>query len=457
MLTIPLILLAFGATAIPLGAPATPAPAPTIGATATVARDPADSLYRAAREALANGDYQHAAQLFHDVAARYPGSELVPDAIYYEAFARYQSGESDDLQASRALLAGLQRQYPSYRGRAEASALATRVCGALAQQGDATCAAKIASEAQASASGRAPSPSSTPGASDCNSEDDDRAAALNALLQMDADRAMPILEQVLARRDPCSAALRRKAVFLISQKQTPQTVDVLLRIAKTDPDPRVREQAVFWLSQVPGDRAVQVLSDILHTSSDPAIRDRAIFALSQNHSRRARDLLRQYASDASAPRELRGKAIFWLGQDHAAGSDAFLQSLFNQLTDPELRDKALFALAQEHEGDNGAWLLDVAKRTSEPIALRKKALFLAGQGGATTAQIASVYDALPPGEMRDQAVFVLAQRNDRTALDKLISIARSDTDANARKRAIFWLGQSHDPRATQFLSELIDR
>jgi len=43
----------------------------------------------------------------------------------------------------------------------------------------------------------------------------DKVAALNALLQMDADRAMPILTKVLERRDACSAGLRRKAVFLV--------------------------------------------------------------------------------------------------------------------------------------------------------------------------------------------------------------------------------------------------
>jgi HEAT repeat protein len=422
-------------------------------AQATIARDPADSLYKAARDALAQGDYARAAQLFHDVGARYPQSAFAPDALYYEAFARYHSGETDDLQAARALLDTLRAKYPSYRGRGEAGALATRVCGALAQQGDATCAARISAEAHASATGSA----SSSAQSDCNNEDDDRAAALNALLQMDADRAMPILEKVLARRDACSASLRRKAVFLVSQKQTPQTVDVLLRVARTDPDPEVRGQAVFWLSQVPGDRTVDVLSEILHGSSDPSIRDKAIFALSQNHSQRASELLRQYATDASAPKDLRAKAIFWIGQHDDAASRQFLESLYEKLTDVDLKDKALFALSQQHEGDHGAWLLDIARRPSEPIEMRKKALFYAGQGGATTAQIASFYDALPPGEMREQAVFVLSQRNDDAAINKLISIARSDKDPDARKRAIFWLGQSQNPRAVQFLQELIEK
>lgn len=461
MITIPLILLAYGAAAFSPAPRVTPmhampsgtrsdAPSDAPSAAQSVTRDPADSLYTAARDALSNGDYSRAAQLFHEVGQQYPQSALAPDAMYYEAFARYRTGESGDLQTARTLLDALQRKYPSYRGRSDASALATRVCGALAQQGDASCAAKISTEAQQSVR------SATQSGGDCNNEDDDRAAALNALLQMDADRAMPILEKVLARRDACSAALRRKAVFLVSQKQTPQTIDVLTRVAQNDPDAGVRGQAVFWLSQVPGDRAVQVLSDILHTSNDPSIRDKAIFALSQNHTPRAQELLRQYASDASAPKDLRGKAIFWLGQDHEHGGDAYLQSMYSRVTDPDLKEKILTAM-MTGGARNATWLLDVAKNQSEPLDVRKKALFLASQGGATTAQIASMYDALPAGEMREQAVFALSQMHDKGAVDKLISIARSDKDANARKRAIFWLGQSQDPRAVQFLSELIDK
>lgn len=485
MSTLPLLLLALGATAGPIGAPIASPVAPAAIAAVTIARDPADSLYKAAREALANGDYDRAARLFHDVAAQYPKSALVPDAMYYEAFARYRNGASGDLEQARALLDAVRVRYPSYAGRAEANALATRVCGVLAQQGDAACAASItaeaqatgvaaqatmaeaqttaaeaqatAAEAQATAAGamrHARSDDQVPG---CGSGDDDRVAALNALLQMDADRAMPILDKVLARRDACSAPLRRKAVFLVSQKQTPQTVDVLLRVAQNDPDPRVREQAVFWLSQVPGDRTVTVLSDILRKSSDPAIRDKAIFALSQSRSDRARQLLREYATDASAPVALREKAIFWMGQDQAAGTSEYLESLYTKLSDPALREKALFALSQRHDAATSAWLLDLAKRTSEPLELRKKALFFASESGASTAQIASLYDALPAGPMREQAVFALSQRRDPAAVDKLIAIARSDKDPEARKKAIFWLGQSRDPRAAQYLSELIDK
>ncbi len=59
--------------------------------------------------------------------------------------------------------------------------------------------------------------------------------------------------------------------------------------------------------------------------------------------------------------------------------------------------------------------------------------------------------------MKDQVIFVLSQRRDPVAVDKLLDIAKTDKDPELRKKAIFWLGQSHDPRVQQFLLDLINK
>jgi hypothetical protein len=38
-----------------------------------------------------------------------------------------------------------------------------------------------------------------------------------------------------------------------------------------------------------------------------------------------------------------------------------------------------------------------------------------------------------------------------------MDIARRDTDRELRSKAIFWLGQSRDPRVLKFLEEVINR
>ena len=43
------------------------------------------------------------------------------------------------------------------------------------------------------------------------------------------------------------------------------------------------------------------------------------------------------------------------------------------------------------------------------------------------------------------------------AVDKLLDIARTDPDKDLRKKALFWLGQSSDPRAAKALQDIIEQ
>ena len=425
--------------------------------------DPADSLMRLANDALAKGDYRRAVELFRSIRTRFPKSARLGESMYLEAFALYRSGDARDMNRALATLDELKTKHPGASAR-DASSLRTRICGELAKQGDSNCAQDVTASAaaaatadEAGAAGRART-GRVGHASDCvEDEDDERIAALNALLQMDAERAMPILTRIVARRDKCSEVLRKKAVFLISQKQTPETADLLLKIARGDPDAEVREQAVFWLSQVRDERAVDMLSDILKGESDTGLKEKALFALSQHRSERANALLRGYAERDAEPGELREKAVFWLGQKRSVENAEFLRTLYGKTKSEELKDKIIFSLSQQRGTGSEKWLMDIAANTKEPMELRKKALFWAGQSGASLAGLTALYATIGDREMKEQLIFVYSQRRDPAAVDKLLEIAKSEKDKELRKKAIFWLGQSRDPRAAGFLAELIDK
>ena len=476
----------------------TVAPAAKTSSASTMMRlaqqDPADSLYRDGRAALSKGDYTRASEIFGRLVERYPSSKYAGEAMYYLAFSQYRIGGTEKLRSARAVLARLQTQYPDV-AKGDAAALRTRICGELARTGDEACAAEVTTtiaeiekadrdiaksereaekadrdaekaereaekNARTSTSTRSSvrSSTSTRTSTSCVDDDnDDRVEALNALLQMDSERAIPILTKVLERRDECSVTLRRKAVFLVSQKRTPQTADVLLRIARNDPDQEVREQAVFWLSQVPDERAVDMLQEILRNSRDEGLQNKALFALSQHKSGRGSTILREFATRSGASEELRGQAIFWLGQRPSEENTQFLRSLFSQVTSEELKDKIIFSLSQRRGVGNEKWMMEIVTNNRETVEIRKKALFWAGQSGVAIPEIAQLYSRLTDREMKEQVIFVLSQRRDPTAVDKLLDIAKNDKDSELRKKAIFWLGQSKDPRVQQFLLDLINR
>jgi HEAT repeat protein len=446
---------------------------------ATIKQDPADAAYRQAREAFNKGDFARASQMFKSVIDKYPSYQYHGDAMYYLAFSYYRLGGTERMRSAIQTLARLKEMHPGM-AKGDVATLRTRICGELARGGDEACAAEVSESASSIAraerdaakaekaadraeraaersAGRGSSSSSSncPNADD---EDDERVAALNALLQMDADRAVPILTKVLERRDECSAPLRRKAVFLLSQKRTPQTADVLLKIARNDPDEEVRQQAVFWLSQVPDERAVDMLEDILRNSKDEELQNKALFALSQHRSPRGSAILRDFATKPGASTELRGQAIFWLGQRNSQENNDFLRNLYTRLDNDELKEKVLFSLSQRRGMGNEAWLMNIAVNDREDIELRKKALFWAGQSGVGIDAIIPLYSKINDQEMKEQVIFVLSQRGGSTAaVDKLMDIAKNDKNAELRKKAIFWLGQSRDPRVQQFLIDMINR
>ncbi len=423
--------------------------------------DPADSVLRAANERMSRGDYRSAAALYRSAVRRFPTSMRLSEALYYEAFAFYRAG---DLVPARAALDSLRARFPRQMATGDASALRTRICGELARQGDSACAEEVsraADEVGRSSSRHSDSPTRGQSGAPCpggdDDDDDSRIAALNALLQMDAERAMPILTTVLARRDRCSERLRRKAVFLVAQKSTPESASILLAAARSDPDSEVREQAVFWLSQVRDTRAVGMLTDIMNGSGERALRDRAIFALSQHASTEAGTALRAFAENEREPIELRERAIFSLGQRRGTDQTEYLRGLYRKMNDIELREKVLFALAQRRGAGNEAFLMGIVTDAREPVELRKKAIFNVGQMGGAVSTLVTLYGSLTDRELREQVIFALSQRREREALDKLMDIASADADRELRKKAIFWLGQSRDPRATAFLADLVNK
>jgi len=416
-------------------------------------QDPGDSLYRAGRQLLNGGRFADAARVFNDLIQRHARSTYVPDAYYWAAFALYRSGDEASLRRATTMLEYQASHYPRAATRGDGDALLARVYGELARRGDPRAGEWVQAHASA-----APADTGRSARTACASDEDDpRVAAMNALLQMDAANAVPIIRQVLAKRDPCSAELRRRAVFMLSQKRTPETEDMLLAVARDDPDGDVRQQAVFWLSQVGSDKAVTALDSILRASSDPDLREKAVFALSQIRSPRAGQILRDLAAREDAPEETREKAVFWLGQQHGAENAAFLRELYARVTPADLKEKILFSLSQMRSVENTRWLMDLAVNSREDVELRKKALFWAGQSGADIGDLVQLYDRTSDRDMKDQLIFVYSQRHEPQALDKIIDIARHETDRDLRKKAVFWLGQSHDPRAAQVLLEIINQ
>ena len=59
------------------------------------------------------------------------------------------------------------------------------------------------------------------------------------------------------------------------------------------------------------------------------------------------------------------------------------------------------------------------------------------------------------GDLKTHAVFVLSQLRNREGVPALLDIARSNPDRHVRSQALFWLGQSGDPRALNLFESIL--
>jgi hypothetical protein len=103
-------------------------------------------------------------------------------------------------------------------------------------------------------------------------------------------------------------------------------------------------------------------------------------------------------------------------------------------------------------------LLRMARDTKVREETRRQAVFWLGQAAGDQAAKGLDSIAADSGgdiEIRKQAVFALSQRPADEGVPILIRIARSNRHPELRKTALFWLGQSGDPRALTLFEEVL--
>jgi HEAT repeat protein len=414
--------------------------------------DPADSLYRTAREALNRGEYRRAAQLFNEVTKKFPKSQYALDCTYWEAFSRYRAGNTDDLRQALKILDEGRNQLAQLRSdnNVDVQALRARVQGALAARGDQKAAEDLRREA-----------AQTGG---CDREEISvRAEALAALGQMDRAAALPSVRKVLARRDLCTVELRRRALFVLARDPDAEAVSLIIDVAKNDTDQGIRGEAMRWLPRVAGDNAVPQLEELLRTSTDEQAQRSAISALSSIDSERARKAVRAIIERNDAAERVRYEAILSLSRERENRTTspeemAYLRSLYGKLEAAKLREAVLTSVSRIETTENEQFLLSVARNQNESPSLRAAALQRLGRmSSVSVTDIAKLYDVADARSLREQILQALAQRKEPEAIDKLIDVARKDTDPQIRRTAIQLLGRSNNPRAVQAIAELIDK
>ena len=454
-------LAAFGFAVLPLRpalaqseVPAPPSPADArLGLPGEQSQPGADDL-NAGRAAAMRGRWQDALDRFRAVLAEHPNGELADDATYWIAKSLEAVGEYE-LAVER--VNEFIDRYPNSQLLRDARVVRLEAAEALVSRGNADYERYLRDEAGPQAPPAPPGlpgqPAAAPPPPDV--ESDLRLMALDALIGMDPESAWPILQRVVA--DSGSAELRARSVWLLSQVDTDEAFDLLVEMARSDPDSEVRGQALFWVGQSAdhSEQAMGLLIDMLQSAGDEELLGQALFGLGQSSDPRARQALEGLARDTSKSAEMRGQALFWLAQQ--GDSLGMLGEIALNDPDEELRSQALFGIAQIESEEANEFLLQIA-RSDAPMEVRSNAIFWLGQRGdeRVVDVLIGLWADVDDVEVRNQLLFALAQTNTEASVDHLVAVAKNeDEDPELRSQAVFWLGQSEHPKAKQALIEII--
>jgi HEAT repeat protein len=443
-------------------------------------------VFREGRDFIEAQNWQKAAEKFNDFIKGYPKDRDLDAALYWHGYALEKQGRKDEATAS---LKRLVERFPNSSWHREALAL-------LVAMGHTEIAQEIANR------------------NNCEI----KILALQSLYQADEERALGIITEALKSNPAPCQGFQAAAVSILGSRRSPRAIPILLDIARSNPDLKLRLTAIRQLGDqhdeqtteeliklYDADRTKEVRAQILRALiesrtprgtakvmeiaratddvaarqyairflgdlKDPAaleelirifdadktkeIRSQVLRALADRDEPRARAKILEIARTGETP-ELRVEAIRRLGDKGHVAMDDLLQ-LYSSETNPQIKQGLLRTFADNSDPKAQAKLFEIA-RGNDPVELRGYAIRVLGHKNdpATTDQLVAMYDTEQNEQLKGMLLRGFGESQQKSAVRKLMAVARNDSSVERRKLAVRYLGQSRDPEAMKFLEDLL--
>lgn len=241
--------------------------------------------------------------------------------------------------------------------------------------------------------------------------------------------------------------------------QNAKATDLLLRIARDENETQVlRRHVLNLLGRVGRGAGVPALTQLATDNPTTWVGEESLRALSQSGDPRAREFLRKEVRRTDLPDALLAVAVRGLGNSEATGQDIdLLRTTFGTVTGDRARAAIMDVVGQRGTASDTQWLLGVARNTQQPTDTRRRALDMAARSTTGSGRTLALYDTMDDPTLKETLIRIYGQSNDRASVDKLISIAKTDSNFTLRRRAIASLSRTQDPRARQALQEITTR
>lgn len=158
------------------------------------------------------------------------------------------------------------------------------------------------------------------------------------------------------------------------------------------------------------------------------------------------------------PWSTEGRRVTDLGTVGAREASEYLLGVAERAREGNVGEEAIVPATLADSVTTWPALLRMTRDAALPQNTRRSAIFWLSQqaGDRITRELSAfVADSEEDRELRKHAVFALSQRPREEAVPELVRIARTHRDPEIRRTAMFWLGQTGDPRAIALFEEIL--
>src|SRR5688572_4679718 len=231
-----------------------------------------------------------------------------------------------------------------------------------------------------------------------------------ASLHSNTDVVAPFLTRLL---DPSSwpSEIRSEAAEGFDHHHDPRSVEILLRVARTDPDSSVRAEAAETIGEVQTPQSIPALTELVNESTDPEVRREAAEAF----------------ADQPAPQALPALERVIASNEHEDVVSEAIEAL-GELDHPGVVD-TLTRIAQEHEN----------------VAMQSEAVETLGDredDAAAMAALERIAREHDREEVQAEAIETLADREEQPLHPLLLELAVSGKSPRIRKEALDQIGDA---------------
>lgn len=370
------------------------------------------AYYERGTSALDSGKWQAAIDAFEQVIKA--AGPKVDGAAYWKAYAQNRLGQRNEALAT---LEALLKKSPTSRWAGEAKALQVEVRQLVGQ----------------------------PVRPEQESDEELKLLAIRGLLNTDAERAVPLLENLV--QGSASPKLKDQALFVLGMSDSPKAREILVAVARGRGNPDMQLRAIKYLGTKNAEQNRPILVEIYKSTTDVDVKRRVIEAL-------AGSSMGQYSlATSSFYAELPRATIVtpYKLSPAAAAVENDIWSLYQAESELQLKKQLLQALAMAQS----AKVLELA-RTEKNQELRQAAIQSLGmmKPAKTGELLVSLYkDEKDPALKKAIIRGLYSQRNAAA----LVQLARQETDPGVKKDIVEKLSTMKDKEATDYLLELLKK